>query len=629
MNCHGSKQQFDLDIRPNFGAPFDSLHSTLTPKDQMTYNCRAKKNTVRRRPPRHLFILFVAVILLTATSCVSGADSHPTQSPAAETAAPTAIEELSVSIEEQVLLNQQGVKITALSLIKNPDGTAMEIQIENLGANTVTVTLWHARVNGIGLESDDMNCVVEAGKNATAEISLQSHLVITVRDVELGFRIHDNAAMTDTDSDVITIGTIVTDTVTLADETDDPATQRKNGVIYKEGGITIYVGSYQEPSASGDSPAFEAGIVNDSDHEVNAYFRSFVVNGQAVESARLQFHRIHEGNSWTDWFLIDSDELAYLGITAFLTVDFQMEVRTSDGLSDNTQIFNVSLSFPESTGNDFEFIYPEITSVTEDIEAEPEKLLYTVDEQVLCDQYGIKLTVVSLDAMDKDPHSENLRLNLLMENNTGNQIIGKTTYVAINGVMVNANFSHSNFIEIINPEEQCPCYIDISNESLVAAGIQTIKDIEFNLELILFNNYKVQNKYSIYALILTTAPESFIQSIDDSGIIILDQDGVKVVAQGFHKDFDSDTSFVKLYIENSSDRIVVFELSNVTINGERHYPPNFHLTVYPDKIRYDKIEYSLGDLDYGDSLVLRLLMRDADSNEKIFETDDISLTFQQ
>ncbi|HWR31858.1 MAG TPA: hypothetical protein VN631_18730 [Negativicutes bacterium] len=624
MNCDGSNQKPDSEIYPNIGAPFDSSHVSVILGCQQTYDGRKKKASASRRRTRLLYILFFVVLLLTASGCGSAADIRPAQGHAEETAAPTASEEPSVSIEEQVLLEEQEVKITALSIYDTCESPRLRILIENNGENEITVTLWQAQINGKAIQFNDMNCVVEAGKEETAAIKLFNYFAFTIKDIELGFRIHDNVAMTDTDFNVITIKPIETESAAQTDDADDTVKLGKNGVIYKEGGVTIYVGSYQAPSTYDDSPAFEIGIGNDSDYEVNAYFRNFIINGQAVESAKLNFDHSNAGNGWYEFMSFDLDELTYLGITALETVDFQLRVRTFDGISDKIQIYKVSLSFPKSTGNDLDFIYPEVTAVVEDIEAEAKTFANSIVGPFnTSDKYGIKLTAISFDTTDADLSHWSTTFNFLVENNTDEDLSCRMTYASINGVMVEASIALPSYDPYIHSGEQSSCSISISNDSLIAAGIQTIKDIDLSFEL--RSSYPAAKVYPVQWR-YTAAPESFVQVLDDSGTVILNQDDVKVVVQGFHNDFYLDASYVKLYIENNSDRAIDFSIRDVTINGVEKQPSTIG-TVYPGKVAYDKIEFGLLELDYDDLLEFRLEMCDADTDAAMFETDLQSLSF--
>lgn len=621
MNCYGFGHQFEKDNYPDFDAPFDFSHVSVILERKQTNDVWKKKTPIKKRLLELLCILSFAVFLMTAASCGSGADYRPTQSPAIETAAPTDMYEMSVSVEEQVLLKEQGVKITALSIYDTCESPRLRIQIENNGKNEITVTLWQAQINGKAIEFNDMNCVVEAGKEETAAIKLSTPFLISIRDIELGFRIHDNVAMTDTDYDITTIKTISAESATQADETDDSTTLGENGVIYNAGGVKIYVGSYQAPSSYVDSPAFEVGIANDSDYEVDAFFRNFVINGQTVESALLNFNNSSAGNAWHEFMSFDADELAYLGITTLETVDFQLRVRTFDGISDKVQIYNVSMSIPESTGNNFNFVYPEVTAVFEDVEAEANVFIGQVEEHFLGDQNGIKTTVLPASITDINLSHWSTKFNFLLENNTGADLHCSLTYASINGVMVSAALIFPNYDPNIHSGEQLSCSISISNDSMIAAGIQAIKDIEFSI-----NFQSLYKEYQLYTAFSTDAPDSFVQVLDDSGTVILNQGGVKVVVQGFYTDLLLDYSYVKFYIKNSSDRAVCFDLQDVTINGEGK-PRIFIDTIYPGKVAYDEIEFTAGELDYNDLFEFRLEMCDADTDAVLFKTDVVSLTF--
>jgi len=196
------------------------------------------------------------------------------------------------------------------------------------------------------------------------------------------------------------------------------------------------------------------------------------------------------------------------------------------------------------------------------------------------------------------------------------------TYASINGVMVEASLALPNYDPYIHSGEQSSCSISISNDSLIAAGIQTIKDIDLSFELrssYPAKVYPVQWRYP-------ATPESFVQVLDDSGTVILNQDDVKVVVQGFHNDFYLDASYVKLFIENKSDRAIDFNLWDVTINGDEKSRINID-TIYPGKVAYEKIMFGLLELDYDDLLEFRLEMCDANTDATLFETDLLSLSF--
>lgn len=628
MGCQIAGMRLNSCFRSPFRTVTDSSRIPVSPDKQPKFSNKERTSQLRKWPHRLCFILVIAGLFVVATGCQNVASTGVTQTSTQETAAPTSSEELSVSIEEQVLLDQQGVKITALSLYKNSERPMLSILIENSGKNDIAVELWHGQINdkSLDLNNNNLNCIVSAGKKTSAEIELYIFDVITIRDIELGFRIQDRVAKTDTNSDVVTIATKTVESTTPVDDMDNTIELNKNRVLYKKDGITVSLGAFQEPSVASDTPALEVCIANDSDHEVNAYFRNFFVNGQAIESAWLQFHRIHAGNSGSEWILFYSDELALLGITAFEMIDFQLEVWSPDGSSETIQIYDVSLTIPDSVGSDSGFIYPEISAEIENIEAESKLFTDSIVEQVLGDQNGIKLTAVSLDTTNKDPH-ELTRLEILLENNTGEQLSGRMSYAVINGVMVDAYFSLDQVFIRMNSGDQHFCYIDISNESLVDAGIQTIKDIEFGIELRPAYSGEVQNSYSVFAQVSTRVPKSFVQVLDSSGTVIMDRDGVKVVVQGLHRDYYQDMSFVKIYVENNSDHIVGFDLLDVFLNFEEIDPPYFDMGVYPGKVAYGRIEFPMDELDHGESLMFRLLTRDVESGATIFETDAISLTF--
>ena len=136
-----------------------------------------------------------AVALTTASSVTN----TTTETGQAKTEASTeTVKTKTVSISEQVLIDQDGIKITATGL-EHDDiwGDKINILVENNSAGTVWVGLDAFIINGFMID-DLFACNVAAGKKSNESISLSEEGlknagITTVGEIELYFYAHDEA----------------------------------------------------------------------------------------------------------------------------------------------------------------------------------------------------------------------------------------------------------------------------------------------------------------------------------------------------------------------------------------------------------------------------------------------------
>jgi hypothetical protein len=108
--------------------------------------------------------------------------------------------------------------------------------------------------------------------------------------------------------------------------------------------------------------------------------------------------------------------------------------------------------------------------------------------------------------------------------------------------------------------------LHLCQSKLKAAGITTIKDIEFSLHI--FDTESMDTIVDTDLIKLkTSVDESFVQKFDDSGFTAYDADGIKVVV----KEMNSSESFwgsdIYLYIENNTDKDITVQARDVSVDG--------------------------------------------------------------
>lgn len=256
---------------------------------------------------------------------------------------------------------------------------------------------------------------------------------------------------------------------------------------------------------------------------------------------------------------------------------------------------------------------------TEIVETVPD---ISVEEQVLLDYNGIIITLKSL-------HKDSMfgpSLKILVENNSEKAITVQVRDVAINDVMVEAMFSCD-----VASGKKANDEIIFAQSDFEAAGITTIKDIEFKFHI--FDSQNWEEIFDSEAITITTTVESsFVQTYDDSGLLVIDDNGFKIVM----KRVDNSDSFwgadVHVYIENNTDLDATIQVRDVSINGFM-INPVFSCDILAGKKAYDTITFFENDLVENDiksidSMELVFHIFDTKGWNTIYDSPTISVAFE-
>lgn len=208
-----------------------------------------------------------------------------------------------------------------------------------------------------------------------------------------------------------------------------------------------------------------------------------------------------------------------------------------------------------------------------------------VEEQVILDQEGLIITVKSLELDDVFGPS----LKVLVENNSDQSITAQIRESSINGIMLEPMFSCE-----VGVGKKANDTITFMESELEQAGITTIKDIEFKVHV--FDTESWDGIFDSEVIeITTTADPSYVQAYDDSGIVVMEDQDIRIVM----KRVSSADSFwgadVYMYIENNSETDATIQVRDVSINGFM-IDPSFSSDVLAGKKAYDSITFFESDL---------------------------------
>ena len=244
-----------------------------------------------------------------------------------------------------------------------------------------------------------------------------------------------------------------------------------------------------------------------------------------------------------------------------------------------------------------------------------------VQESVIYDDGGIKVTVLSLDFRGwMGPE-----LRFLIENNSEKAIMLQASDLVINGYMINPIMSAE--VEAggkVNDE------LTVLNSDLESAGIETIQYFSFNLRVIDSADW-AKTFITDTIRIETDANPAFIQKVDDSGTVLVEQNGVRIIMKELLTEQEFWGAELLLFIENDSGQDISVTVKDVTANGLAVNP-----LFYADVLSGTKAFAGLGFLEndlkekgISDIREIELYFNVIDKNNfrTVFKTDKITITF--
>ena len=246
--------------------------------------------------------------------------------------------------------------------------------------------------------------------------------------------------------------------------------------------------------------------------------------------------------------------------------------------------------------------------------------LPTIEEQVLIDEDGIKITATeyTTDSIWGDA------INLLIENNSD-----KDYSVGCDALIVNDYMITDLFGSEIAAGKKANETMDLSSSELKAAGIDSVGKIEIYFHAYDSDwNYAFQNEYTE---IKTSEYDNMDTTPNDAGKELYNDKGIKIVGKAVDEDSFWGTAIL-LYIENNSGKNVGISVDDMSINGFM-MDPFFSTTVYDGKKAVDDITILSSDLeDNGiesiEEVELKFHIYDEETYDTITDTKPITFTAQ-
>ncbi len=181
----------------------------------------------------------------------------------------------------------------------------------------------------------------------------------------------------------------------------------------------------------------------------------------------------------------------------------------------------------------------------------------TIAEQELYNENGVVITATGFS----ETGIFGPEVKLLIENNSEKNITVQARNGSVNGYMVDFQISSD-----VAAGKKTNDALSLLSTDLENSNISTICDIEFNFHIFNTDSWEDFTDSELIT-IATSASGSYEQSYDDSGEVVYDENGIKIVSKGIAEDGSLLGPALYLYIENNSDQDITIQSKDTSING--------------------------------------------------------------
>lgn len=221
------------------------------------------------------------------------------------------------------------------------------------------------------------------------------------------------------------------------------------------------------------------------------------------------------------------------------------------------------------------------------------------------------------------------RIPIYVQNNTDQDLNVSTQDVYVNGYLLDVSYMSCD----AERGETAMSTLRLNEDSMVECGIETVAEITFSLFAYDTASFDTYGESGIVTLTADT-PTGFVQPVDDSGELLWEAEGFRVVYRGYRAAGYSSEAFLdgtlQFFIENNTDRSMEFCVAGSTINGGEAELFFWQELLPGTRTVADMYLYSLAELDIDSpddiqSLEVQLEAQDSDDWEYVLTTKMIPL----
>jgi hypothetical protein len=245
----------------------------------------------------------------------------------------------------------------------------------------------------------------------------------------------------------------------------------------------------------------------------------------------------------------------------------------------------------------------------------------TVAETVLYDAGDIKVTATGYEDGWMGPE-----IKVLVENNSTKNVLVTADAVSVNGYMMPYASLYAEVAEGKKANES----LSIMSSELDQSGIEVVAEMQFYIQISDSETWETMATSEL--LTLTTSAAPYEQSVDDSGDVLYDSEGIRIICKGLKQDIIWDGTVV-FYMENNSGKAISIYAENVSVNGFMQdvglwsdLRPGTKLIDGMSMIDLSDLE--IENIDQIKNIEFNLRVVDANTWEDIKTTDVLTLNFE-
>ena len=254
-------------------------------------------------------------------------------------------------------------------------------------------------------------------------------------------------------------------------------------------------------------------------------------------------------------------------------------------------------------------------------EQENDTVEITVAETVLYEADGVKVTATGYEDGWMGPE-----IKILVENDSSRNVLVTSASVSANGYMMP---SAALYAEVAAGKKANETLTIMSSE-LDQSGIEMLAELQFYLQIQDPETWETITTSDL--LTLTTSAAPYDQPVDDSGDVLYDSDGIRIICKGLKQDIIWDGTVV-FYMENNSGKEISIYAENVSVNGFMQDVGLWSDLRPSTKIidgmsMIDLSDLEIENIDQIENIEFNLRIVDANTWEDIVTTDVLTLNFE-
>ena len=256
-----------------------------------------------------------------------------------------------------------------------------------------------------------------------------------------------------------------------------------------------------------------------------------------------------------------------------------------------------------------------------DNEQENDTVEITVAETVLYEADGVKVTATGYEDGWMGPE-----IKILVENDSSKNVLVTSASVSANGYMMP---TASLYAEVAAGKKANET-LSIMSSELDQSGIEMLAELQFYLQIQDPETWETITTPDL--LTLTTSAAPYDQPVDDSGDVLYDSDGIRIICKGLKQDIIWDGTVV-FYMENNSGKEISVYAENVSVNGFMQDVGLWSDLRPSTKIidgmsMIDLSDLEIENIDQIENIEFNLRIVDANTWEDIVTTDVLTLNFE-